>query len=63
MRTMWKRKLLSSVIGLLFASLVAVMGVRGDALFLAIAVIVPLAMFGWFGVEAWLSARRHRSLS
>jgi hypothetical protein len=60
---MWKRKFLSSVIGLLLALPVAAMGVRGDALFLAIALIVPLAMLGGFGVEAWLSGRRRRSLS
>ena len=63
MRIMWKRKFLSSAIALLLASVTVVIGVSGNALFLAIAVIVPLAILGGFGVEAWLSDRHHRSLS
>jgi hypothetical protein len=63
MALMWKRRFLSSVIAVLLASLTAVLGVGGSAIFLAIAVIVPLAILGGFGIEAWLSDRRHRSLS
>ncbi|HEY8810183.1 MAG TPA: hypothetical protein VIM28_09190 [Solirubrobacterales bacterium] len=60
---MWKRRFLSSAIAVLLASVTAVLGVDGDGVFLAIAVIVPLAMLIGFGAEAWLSDRRHRSLS
>jgi phosphopantothenate synthetase len=60
---MWKRRFLSSVIAVLLAALTAVLGVDGNVVFLAIAVIVPLAMLVGFGAEVWLSDRRHRSLS
>jgi hypothetical protein len=63
MPSMWKRKLLSSTVAVLLAAVTAVLGVEGYAIFLAIALIVPVAMFAGFGAEIWLDARRHRSLN
>jgi hypothetical protein len=54
---------MSSLIAVLLAATTAMLGVSGNAVFLAIAAIVPLAMLAGFEAEAWLSDRRHRSLN
>lgn len=59
---MWERRLLSAMITAFATAVVALLGVGGYAVFLAIAVIVPVAMFAGYGAETWIDARRHRSL-
>ncbi len=62
MRAMWERRLLSATVTVLLAAAVAWFGVEGHAVFLAIALIVPVSMLAGFGAEAWINGRRHRSL-
>jgi ABC-type antimicrobial peptide transport system permease subunit len=62
MRAMWERRLLSATVTMLLAAIAAVLEVEGYALFLAIVVIVPVAMLAGFGAEAWINDRKHRSL-
>lgn len=63
MGTMWERRLLSVSIAVLLMAAVAAADVRGYAVFLAVAVIVPVALLAGAGADAWLQARRHRTQS
>jgi hypothetical protein len=44
MRAIWQRRLLSATVTMLLAAIAALLGVEGYALFLAIALIVPVTM-------------------
>jgi len=59
---MWQRRLLTTMFVVLFSGAGALVGVHGYAIFLAVAVIVPLAMILGLASAQWFQARHHRSL-
>jgi hypothetical protein len=62
MGAMWKRRLLSTLVVVFFAWVGAKLDVQGYGVFVMVAVVVPAAMFAGLAGEAWLRARRRRSL-
>ncbi len=59
---MWRRRFLTAIFVVVFAAIGAAIGVQGYAVFLLVAVVVPLALILGSVSEQWLQTRQHRPL-